>query len=96
VPIALIVLPMVGSVVDDGTFATEEQKLRNESRKIFGIPDPRVSAPACASRCSPGTRCRERRVRRPLSVEPATEPLTTAPGVELSHAAVLHDPPPLR
>ena len=35
---------MAGSVVDDGTFETdEEQKLRNESRKILGIPDLRVS-----------------------------------------------------
>src|SRR3954451_3095841 len=43
-PIAFNVLPMAGSVVDDGTFETdEEQKLRNESRKILGIPDLRVS-----------------------------------------------------
>nr|MDP9461512.1 aspartate-semialdehyde dehydrogenase [Actinomycetota bacterium] len=39
-PIAFNVLPMAGSVVDDGSFETdEEQKLRNESRKILGIPD---------------------------------------------------------
>jgi aspartate-semialdehyde dehydrogenase len=43
-PIAFNVLPMAGSVVDDGSFETdEEQKLRNESRKILGIPDLRVS-----------------------------------------------------
>ena len=43
-PIAYNVLPMAGSVVDDGSFETdEEQKLRNESRKILGIPDLRVS-----------------------------------------------------
>jgi aspartate-semialdehyde dehydrogenase len=43
-PIAFNVLPMAGSVVDDGTGETdEEQKLRNESRKILGIPDLRVS-----------------------------------------------------
>jgi aspartate-semialdehyde dehydrogenase len=43
-PIAFNVLPMAGSVVDDGTEETdEEQKLRNESRKILGIPDLRVS-----------------------------------------------------
>ena len=43
-PIAFNVLPMAGSVVDDGTFETdEEQKLRNESRKILGLPDLRVS-----------------------------------------------------
>jgi aspartate-semialdehyde dehydrogenase len=43
-PIAFNVLPMAGSVVDDGSDETdEEQKLRNESRKILGIPDLRVS-----------------------------------------------------
>jgi len=43
-PIAFNVLPMAGSVVEDGTDETdEEQKLRNESRKILGIPDLRVS-----------------------------------------------------
>ena len=37
-------LPLAGSLVDDGSFETdEEQKLRNESRKILGIPDLRVS-----------------------------------------------------
>jgi aspartate-semialdehyde dehydrogenase len=39
-PVAFNVVPMAGSVVDDGTGETdEEQKLRNESRKILGIPD---------------------------------------------------------
>jgi aspartate-semialdehyde dehydrogenase len=43
-PIAFNVLPMAGSVVDDGSNETdEEQKLRNESRKILEIPDLRVS-----------------------------------------------------
>ena len=39
-PIAFNVLPFAGKLVDDGSFETdEEQKLRNESRKILGIPD---------------------------------------------------------
>ena len=39
-PIAFNVLPLAGRIVDDGTRETdEEQKLRNESRKILGIPD---------------------------------------------------------
>ncbi|MFL6097461.1 MAG: aspartate-semialdehyde dehydrogenase, partial [Blastococcus sp.] len=43
-PIAYNVIPMAGSLVDDGTLETdEEQKLRNESRKILGIPDLKVS-----------------------------------------------------
>ena len=42
--IAYNVLPLAGSIVDDGLNETdEEQKLRNESRKILGIPDLRVS-----------------------------------------------------
>ena len=43
-PIAFNVLPLAGTLVDDGSFETdEEQKLRNESRKILGIPDLLVS-----------------------------------------------------
>jgi aspartate-semialdehyde dehydrogenase len=39
-PIAFNVLPLAGSIVDDGWGETdEEQKLRNESRKILHIPD---------------------------------------------------------
>src|SRR4051794_40136624 len=38
-PIAFNVLPLAGGLVDDGSFETdEEQKLRNESRKILEIP----------------------------------------------------------
>jgi aspartate-semialdehyde dehydrogenase len=40
-PIAFNVLPLAGSLVDDET--DEEHKLRNESRKILGIPELRVS-----------------------------------------------------
>ena len=37
-------LPYAGKYVDDGSLETdEEQKLRNESRKILDIPDLRVS-----------------------------------------------------
>ena len=42
--IAYNVLPLAGAIVDDGLNETdEEQKLRNESRKILGIADLRVS-----------------------------------------------------
>ena len=38
------VLPLAGSIMDDGSFETdEEQKLRYESRKILHIADLRVS-----------------------------------------------------
>ena len=43
-PIAFNVIPFAGALVDDGRGETgEEQKLRDESRKILGIPDLRVS-----------------------------------------------------
>ncbi|MCG7268205.1 MULTISPECIES: aspartate-semialdehyde dehydrogenase [Corynebacterium] len=43
-PIAFNALPLAGNLVDDGSEETdEEQKLRNESRKILGIPELRVA-----------------------------------------------------
>lgn len=43
-PIAFNVIPMAGNVIDDGSNETgEERKLRDESRKILGIPDLLVS-----------------------------------------------------
>jgi len=42
-PVALNVVPWAGSVKDDG-WSSEELKVRNESRKILGIADLRVSA----------------------------------------------------
>src|SRR5690242_11622952 len=44
VPVGFNVIPLAGSIVDDGSLETdEEQKLRNESRKILHIPELRVS-----------------------------------------------------
>src|SRR5690606_4795610 len=43
-PIAFDVVPLAGSIVDDGEEETdEEKKLRNESRKILELPDLRVA-----------------------------------------------------
>ncbi|GAA0971289.1 aspartate-semialdehyde dehydrogenase [Acrocarpospora macrocephala] len=42
-PVAFNVVPWAGSLKEDG-WASEELKLRNESRKILGIPDLKVSA----------------------------------------------------
>lgn len=43
-PIAFNALPMAGNLVDDGSLETdEEQKLRNESRKILHLPELRVA-----------------------------------------------------
>jgi aspartate-semialdehyde dehydrogenase len=42
--VAFNVVPLAGSIVDDGSLETdEEQKLRNESRRILHAPDLRVS-----------------------------------------------------
>jgi aspartate-semialdehyde dehydrogenase len=42
-PLALNVVPWAGSAKDDG-WSSEELKVRNEARKILGIPDLKVSA----------------------------------------------------
>jgi aspartate-semialdehyde dehydrogenase len=85
-PIAFNVLPMAGSLVDDGTFETdEEQKLRNESRKILGIPDLRVSGTCVRVPVFSGHSLSiNAEFARPLSPQRATELLAATPGVELS------------
>ena len=85
-PIAFNVLPLAGSIVDDGSFETdEEQKLRNESRKILGIPDLLVSGTCVRVPVYTGhSLSLNVEFERPLSVARATEILATAPGVELS------------
>jgi aspartate-semialdehyde dehydrogenase len=84
-PIAFNVLPMAGSVVDDGSFETdEEQKLRNESRKILGIPDLRVSGTCVRVPVFTGhSLSLNVEFAEPLSVARATELLSNAPGVQL-------------
>jgi aspartate-semialdehyde dehydrogenase len=85
-PIAFNVLPMAGSLVDDGTAETdEEQKLRNESRKILDIPDLRVSGTCVRVPVFTGhSLSLNVEFARPLTVERATELLSAAPGVELT------------
>jgi aspartate-semialdehyde dehydrogenase len=85
-PIAFNVLPLAGKLVDDGSFETdEEQKLRNESRKILAIPDLAVSGTCVRVPVFTGHSLSiNAEFARPLSVERATELLASAPGVELS------------
>jgi aspartate-semialdehyde dehydrogenase len=85
-PIAYNVLPMAGSIVDDGSFETdEEQKLRHESRKILGIPDLLVSGTCVRVPVFSGHSLSiNAEFGRPLSVGHALELLAGAPGVELS------------
>ncbi|MRJ75401.1 aspartate-semialdehyde dehydrogenase [Aeromicrobium sp. SMF47] len=84
-PIAFNVLPMAGSVVDDGSFETdEEQKLRNESRKILHLPDLRVSGTCVRVPVFTGHSLSiNAEFANDLSVARATELLGSAPGVRL-------------
>jgi aspartate-semialdehyde dehydrogenase len=85
-PIAYNVLPYAGKLVDDGLFETdEEQKLRNESRKILAIPGLRVSGTCVRVPVFTGhSLSLNAEFARPISVERATELLGAAPGVVLS------------
>jgi aspartate-semialdehyde dehydrogenase len=85
-PIAFNVLPLAGSIVDDGSFETdEEQKLRNESRKILAIPDLLVSGTCVRVPVFTGHSLSiNAEFARPLSVTRALELLAAAPGVEVS------------
>jgi aspartate-semialdehyde dehydrogenase len=85
-PIAFNVLPMAGSIVDDGLDETdEEQKLRNESRKILGIPGLKVSGTCVRVPVFTGHSLQvNARFERELTPARARELLASAPGVELS------------
>jgi aspartate-semialdehyde dehydrogenase len=85
-PIAYNVIPLAGSIVDDGSFETdEEQKLRHESRKILGIPELRVSGTCVRVPVFTGhSLSLNVEFARPLSVARATELLEQAPGVQLT------------
>jgi aspartate-semialdehyde dehydrogenase len=85
-PIAFNVVPLAGSIVDDGLYETdEEQKLRNESRKILEIPGLKVSGTCVRVPVFSGHSLQvNARFARPLSVERATELLGAAEGVVLT------------
>jgi aspartate-semialdehyde dehydrogenase len=84
-PIAFNVVPLAGSYVDDDSGETdEEQKLRNESRKILGIPDLLVSGTCVRVPVYTGHSLSiNAEFARPLSVERARHLLAAAPGVKL-------------
>lgn len=80
-PLAMNVVPWAGSLKDDG-WSSEELKVRNESRKILGVPDLRVSAtcvrvPVVTTHSLAVHAVFEREVDAPQ----AQELLRTAPGV---------------
>jgi aspartate-semialdehyde dehydrogenase len=84
-PIAFNVVPLAGSLVDDGSGETDEdQKLRNESRKILGIPELLVSGTCVRVPVYTGHSLSiNAEFARPLSPERARELLEGAPGVKL-------------
>ena len=84
-PIAFNVLPLAGTIVDDGWNETdEEQKLRNESRKILGIPDLWVAGTCVRVPVFTGHSLSiHAQFARPITPERATEILASAPGVRL-------------
>ena len=83
--IAFNVLPYAGSYASDGSLETdEEQKLRNESRKILGIPGLRVSGTCVRVPVYTGHSLSiNAEFARPISAKRATELLGRAPGVQL-------------
>jgi aspartate-semialdehyde dehydrogenase len=84
-PIAYNVLPLAGSIVEDGTGETqEEQKLRNESRKILHIPELPVSGTCVRVPVFTGhSMAVHAEFSDDLSPEQAIELLANAPGVRL-------------
>ncbi|MBO1770314.1 aspartate-semialdehyde dehydrogenase [Agrococcus sp. TF02-05] len=92
-PIAHNVLPFAGNLVDDGSAETdEEQKLRNESRKILERPELRVAGTCVRVPVFTGhSLAIHAEFERDLSPEQAAALLEGAPGVEL-----VEIPTPLR
>jgi len=84
--IAFDVIPQAGNFVDDGLFETdEEQKLRNESRKILELPNLLVSGICVRVPVFTGhSLAINAEFSSALSVERAKELLKDAPGVTLT------------
>ncbi|HQV18946.1 MAG TPA: aspartate-semialdehyde dehydrogenase, partial [Gordonia sp. (in: high G+C Gram-positive bacteria)] len=85
-PIAFNVVALAGALVDDGSGETDEdQKLRNESRKILGLPDLLVSGTCVRVPVFTGHSLSiNAEFAEPISPERAREILGSAAGVELS------------
>ncbi len=79
-PIASNVIPMIGSVLENG-YTTEEMKMQNEGRKILHLPDMKVS---CTCVRVPVMRSHSISLtaltRDPVSVEDAVAAISAAPG----------------
>ncbi len=84
-PIAFNVVPLAGHMVDDGSGETsEEQKFRDESRKILALPDLLVSCTCVRVPVFTGhSLALNLEFERALSVEEALAALEGAAGVEM-------------
>ena len=84
-PIAFNALPLAGSIVDDGTLETdEEQKLRNESRRILDIPELKVAGTCVRIPVFTGhTMVVHAEFDKEITPERAAEVLEGAPGVRV-------------
>jgi aspartate-semialdehyde dehydrogenase len=82
-PLAMNVVPWAGSLKDEG-WSSEELKIRNETRKILGLPDLRVSATCVRVPVIVGHSLAVHAVfGQPVTREDAQEALRQAEGVEL-------------
>lgn len=85
-PIAFNALPLAGNIVDDGSEETdEEQKLRNESRKILDLPHLAVAGTCVRVPVFTGhSLAVHAEFERAISPDEARQVLSDAPGVTLS------------
>ncbi|QEU92918.1 aspartate-semialdehyde dehydrogenase [Streptomyces kanamyceticus] len=82
-PVALNVVPWAGSLKDDG-WSSEEMKVRDESRKILGLPALRVAATCVrVPVITTHSLTVHARFEDEVTVDRAREILATAPGVVL-------------
>ena len=82
-PLALNVVPWAGSLKDGG-WSSEELKVRNESRKILGIPDLKVSATCVrVPVVTTHSLAVHATFQKPITVEDARQALMDAPSVVL-------------
>ena len=86
VPVGFNVVPIAGSIVDDGSGETdEEQKLRNESRKILHAENLRVSGTCVRVPVFSGhSLAIHAEFAKDISPEEALDALKNAPGVVIS------------
>ena len=84
-PVSFNVIPLAGSIVNDKSNETdEEQKLRNESRKILGLPNLLVTATCVRVPVFTGHSLSiNAEFMQPMPINTAKNLLTNSPGIKL-------------